>query len=196
MDEIKSALEIAMEKVAQLGEPTDEERLKWKHVPEGEKLAVRYLERDLNLTVELSKYDAKVVKYVREGAASILVNSINIPKDEPAKKKNRKVMDGLKDLKNNKVAVENVYSKIRQVFSHYQEQGDQQRKQAYAQLKADFETQVQQAMQQQLGSFGGLKIDVERHPQFQEEWRKISSQLDSQYLQLLNEYRRELLSIS
>lgn len=196
MDEIKSAREIAMEKVAQLGEPTDEERLKWKHVPEGEKLAVRYLEQDFSLVVELGKYDEKVVKYVKEGAAGILVNNINLPKDEPAKKNNRRVMDGLKDLKSDKVAVENVYSKLRHIFSHYQEQGAQQKKQAYAQLKADFEAQVQQAMQQQLGTFAGLKIDVERHPQFQEEWRKISSQLDSQYLQLLSEYKQELLSIS
>ena len=41
MSDIKSAHEIAMEKVEKLGEVTDEERLKWKYVPEGEKLASR-----------------------------------------------------------------------------------------------------------------------------------------------------------
>ncbi len=34
-EEIKSAREIAMEKVEKLGEVTEEERLKWKYVPEG-----------------------------------------------------------------------------------------------------------------------------------------------------------------
>jgi len=43
MDEIKSAREIATEKVDKLGEVTDEERLRWKYTPEGEKLAARYL---------------------------------------------------------------------------------------------------------------------------------------------------------
>ena len=43
MGEIKSALEIAMEKIEKLGEPTEEERLKWKYVPQGEELAARYL---------------------------------------------------------------------------------------------------------------------------------------------------------
>jgi len=186
MGEIRSAREIAMEKVAKLGEPTDEERWQWKYVPEGEKLAVRYLKQDLSLVIELGKYDDKVVKYVKEGIGRILINNITLPKDEPAKKNNRKVMDGLKNLKSDKVAVENVYSKIRHIFSHYLKQGAEQRKQAYEQLKAEFETKLKQAMEQQLGLFAGVRIDVEKHPQFRDEWRRITSQLDSQYLQLLN----------
>jgi len=196
MGEIRSAREIAMEKVAKLGEPTDEERWQWKYVPEGEKLAVRYLKQDLSLVIELGKYDDKVVKYVKEGIGRILINNITLPKDEPAKKNNRKVMDGLKNLKSDKVAVENVYSKIRHIFSHYLKQGAEQRKQAYEQLKAEFETKLKQAMEQQLGLFAGVRIDVEKHPQFRDEWRRITSQLDSQYLQLLNEYKQELLSIA
>ncbi len=41
MGDIKSAREIAMEKVEKLGEATEEERLKWKHIPKGEELATR-----------------------------------------------------------------------------------------------------------------------------------------------------------
>ena len=52
-EEIKSALQIAMEKVAKLGEATEEERLRWKHVPDGEKLAARYLKQNLNLLSDL-----------------------------------------------------------------------------------------------------------------------------------------------
>ncbi len=98
-------------------------------------------------------------------------------------------------MKSDKVDVENVYTKIRRIFSHYTEQGEQQRKQAYESLKAQFEAKVQQAIQQQMGLPTGVKIDVERQPQFQEEWRKIQSQLDSQYLILLDEYKQELLNI-
>ena len=196
MGEIKSAHEIAMEKVAKLGEPTEEERRQWKYVPEGEKLAARYLKEDLSLAIELNKYDQSAVRYVKAGLSKILVNNISLPKDERAKKNNRKAMNGIKDLKSAKIAVENVYSKLRNIFSHYQEQGTEQRKQAYQQLKAEFEAQVEQAMQQQLGSFAGVKIDVEKHPQFQDEWRKILAQLDSQYLQYLNEYKQELLGLS
>lgn len=193
--DIKSAVEIAMEKLGKLGEATDEERLRWKYVPEGEKLAARYLREDLNLVTELGQYDESAVRYIKEGAAEILIRNIDLPRNDQARKSNRRAMEGLKTLKKDKASVENVYSKIRHVSSHYKEQGEQQRKQAYQTLKTEFEARLRQALQQQIGPVAGVKIDVERQPQFQEEWRKVLVQLDSQYLKLLDEYRQELLAI-
>ena len=195
MGDIKSAREIAMEKVEKLGEVTDEERLRWKYVPEGEKLAAKYLKQNLNLVAELGKYEEKIIKYIKEGAADILIRNINLPKNDISRRNNKKAMEGLKTLKSDKIGVENIFSKMRNIFNHYIEQGEQQRKQAYQQLKVEFETRVRQAIQQQLGSVVGLKIDVERQPQFQEEWRRIQNQLDSQYISLLNEYKQELSAI-
>lgn len=196
MGDIKSALEIAMEKVEKLGKATDEERLKWKYVPEGEKLAARYLKQDCNLAVELGRYQENVRKYIIAGAEDILIRDINLPQDDLAKRKNRQAMDGLKTLKSDKVGVENVYSKLRRIFEHYKEQGEQQRKQAYESLKTEFGARIQEALQQQLGSFTGIRVDVERQPQFQEEWRRIQAELDSQYVMLLDEYKRELRAIA
>jgi formate dehydrogenase maturation protein FdhE len=196
MGDIKSALEIAMEKVEKLGKATDEERLKWKYLPEGEKLAARYLKQGCNLVVELSQYQENVRKYIIEGAEDILIRDINLPRDDLAKRKNKQAMDGLKTLKSDKVSVENVYSKLRRIFEHYREQGEQQRKQAYESLKTEFEARIQEAIQQQLGSFAGIRVDVERQPQFQEEWHRIQAQLNSQYVMLLDEYKRELRAIA
>ncbi len=196
MGDIKSALELAMEKIEKLGEATDEERLKWKYVPEGEKLAARYIKQDCNLVNELSQYEENVKRYIIEGAGDILVRNINLPKSDLAKRNNKRAMDGLKAIKSNKVDVENVYSKIRRIFNHYIEQGEQQRKQTYEKLKIEFEAKIQQAVQQQLGSLMRIKVDVEKQPQFQEEWHKIQAQLDSQYLKLLDEYKQELSGIS
>ena len=196
MGDIKSALEIAMEKAERLGKATDEERLRWKYVPEGEKLAARYIKQDCNLVVELSQYEDNIKKCIIEGVADILIRNINLPNSHLAKRNNRKAMDGLKTVKSDKASVENVYSKMRRIFNHYVGQGEQQRKQAYESLKAEFEAKIKQALLQQLGSFVGIKIDVERQPQFQEEWRKIKTQLDSQYVKLLDEYKQELSAIS
>ncbi len=196
MGDVKSAREIAMEKVEKLGEATEEERLKWKYVPQGEQLATRHLKEGCNLVAELSQHQENVRKYIIEGAANILIRNISLPKNDAAKGNNRRAMDGLKILKKDKVSVENVYSRIRQLFNHYAEQGEQQRKQAYESLKTEFTAKLQQAVQQQLGSFIGMRIDVERQPQFQQEWRKLQNQLDSQYLNLLDEYKRELSDIA
>ena len=194
MDEIKSAYEIAMERVKKLGEATDEERLKWKYIPEGEKLAAKYLKQESELS-ELAKYDAKVAKHVKQGVSDILIRNITLPRDEIAKRATKRAMDGLKEIKKDRVAIENVYSKIRRIFSHYADQGEQQRIKAYQTLKADFEARIQQAVQQQMGTAAGINIDVEKQPQFQEEWHKVKTQLDSQYIKLLDEYKQELTVI-
>jgi len=196
MGEIKSALEIAMEKAEKLGKATDEERLKWKYVPEGERLAARYIKQDCNLVVELSQYEDNIKKYIIEGVTDILIRNINLPHSNLAKRNNKRAMDGLKTVKGDKASVENVYSKMRRIFDHYVGEGEQQRKQAYESVKAEFEAKIKQALLQQLGSLVGIKIDVESQPQFQEEWRKIKTQLDSQYIKLLDEYKQELSAIS
>jgi len=196
MDDIKSAAEIAMEKVEKMGEATDEEKMRWKYTPEGEKLAARHLKQDCNLAAELERYEENARKYIVEGATEILIRNINLPRDDSAIRNNKSAMDGLNDLRSDKVSVENVYSKMRHIFSHYTEQGEQQRKQAYESLKTEFEARIQQAMQQQLGSSAGIRIDVEKQPQFQEEWRKVEAQLNSQYIKLLDEYKQELVGIS
>ena len=72
MDDIKSAREIAMEKLAQIGEPTEEERLRWKYVPEGEKLAASYMKENCNLVDEVGHYQEKERKYVIEGIDDIV----------------------------------------------------------------------------------------------------------------------------
>ena len=89
MGDIKSAWDIAKEKVEQLGEVTEEERLKWKYVPEGEKLAAKYIKADCNLVAELGKYEEKTRKYVIEGAVDILIRHINLPRADRDRKNNK-----------------------------------------------------------------------------------------------------------
>lgn len=194
-EEIKSAREIALDKIQKLGDATEEERLRWKYVPEGEKLAVRYLDQDINLAAELDRYEEKIKKCLVKGAEEVLLRNINLPQTEADKKQNKKAMDGLKILKNNKVALENVFSNIRRIFEHYQGQGDQQMNQAYESLKADFTANLQAALKQQLGSLPDVNMDIESQPQFQEEWRKVKAQMNSQYLKLLAEYKQALAAI-
>jgi hypothetical protein len=198
MADIKSALEIAMEKINKIEDATPEERLKWKFGPKGERLAVKYLKEDVNLLTEIGKFKDDERKHVVRGAVEVLARSTDLPRNDAVKKTNRKAMDGLKALKKDKSGVENIFSKMRYVFTHYQEQGEQQRKQAFEQLKIQFMAKLQQAVQQQMGP--GARVDpnirVETHPQFQEEWRRVQTQLEQQYQSHLNEYRKELIEIN
>ena len=194
MAEIKSSLEIAMEKIKDLESPSTAERLKWKYGPEGAKLAVKFLKEDVNLVFELSQFDDNARKYVSAEAAQVLVRRLSLPRDDNAKKNNKRIMDGIKALKTEKVAVENVYSKMRRIFTHFSEDGERQRVQAYQTLKKELDAKLQEAAKQQL-NFNQMKVPVENTPQFQAEWRKLLARLDAPYLQYLEEFKQQLLDI-
>jgi hypothetical protein len=196
MADIKSAYEIAMEKINKIESDTPEERLKWKFIPKGEELAGKYIKDDINLTAELAKYGEQERKYVAQGISSILIRNIDLPKNDAVKKNNKKVMDGLTAVKKDKKALENVFSKIRYIFNHYAEQGEAQKKAAYEQVKEEFAMKLQQALAQQGSAARVNNIDIERQPQFQEEWRKMLIRLDAQYMQHINEYKHELQAIN
>ena len=196
MAEMKSAWERAMERVEGLGKATDTERLQWKYVPEGEALAVGLLKEDRNLVAELARYEESARQYVVQGAQQVLLKNIDLPKNDFVKKNTRKAMDSLKTLKKDKTPVENIYSKMRRIFSHYEQEGAQQRRQAFEALKQDFQAKLAQAVRQQYGTTAAPNVNVETHPQFQEEWRRIQVQLDSQYYRLLEEFKQELQRIS
>ena len=196
MSEMKSAFERAMERAESLGKASEEDLRKWKYLPDGEKLAAKYLRDECDLVAEIGRYDDNERQHVVEGAQGILVNNIDLPRNEFAKRTNKKAMEAIKELKRDKVSVENVYTKLRRIFNHYEQEGEQQRRQAYEAVKRDVEAKMQQAMQQQLGAAAPMKINVETQPQFQQEWRRTLAQLESQYLRLLDEYKQEILGVS
>jgi predicted Fe-Mo cluster-binding NifX family protein len=195
MGEIKSAAEIAREKLERIGEPTELERLKWKYTPEGERLAAQYLKEDTNLVNEVKKHDEKAKAFIITSINDILLRNISLPRNEAARRNDKKAMDGIKALKNDKVAVENIYSKMRHVLDHYIQEGAKQKKQAYESLKAEFEARIQQAIRQKTGVNAPVNIDVEKQPQFLEEWQRLQAQMEAQYLNLLDEYKQELAVI-
>lgn len=197
MGQIKSAAQIAQEKLEAIGEPTEEERLKWKFGPEGEKLAARYLKEDISLETEIAAYDEKGRDIIITGVNDILLRNITLPRNDAIRKATKKAMEGIKSLKKDKVAAENVFSKMRHVLDHYLQEGDKQKKETYETLKQEFEQRFMQALRQQTGVSGNarMKIDVEKQPQFQEEWQRVQAQMEAQYLNLLDDYKQELAVI-
>ncbi len=194
MGELKSAFDIAMEKAERLGKAPPEETKRRDLLPQGEELAARYLKGEGNLIAELSKYDEEARDYVARGAMEVLLRSIDLPRNDQAKRINRRAMEGLKSLKQDKGGVENAYTKLRHLFKHYEEEGAEQRSQAYHRLKNDFEQRLrQEAMRRGVRE---VDINVEGQPQFQQQWRMMLTQLDSQYRALLEQYKREIEGIA
>jgi hypothetical protein len=192
MADIKSFREIAMEKIVSIGEASEEEQLKWKYIPEGEKLAASCLNDDREIKSEIEKFDKKVRDFVLKGAEKVFISNIGIPKNDIVKSKNEKAMHNLLYIKKDKNSVKAIYEKINYIFEHYNTQGKQQREQSYELLKEDFRNKIEQALAQQTGTNNNIEIKVENLPQFQDEWKKVVLQLENQYNNYLNEYKQSL----
>ncbi|MBE0480882.1 MAG: hypothetical protein IBX68_07875 [Dehalococcoidia bacterium] len=195
MSEIKSAFERAMERAERLGKASEEDLNKWRYIPEGEGLAARCLRDDCNIRIEIDKYDLAVRELVSQGAQKVLVRNLDLPRNEHARRMNKKVMEAVKELKQDKVSTENVYTRMRRIFSHYEQEGQQQRQQATEAVKREMETRMRAAAQQQLGPAASPRFNVEAQPEFQQELRRVLAHLDSQYLHVLDEYKEEILNI-
>ncbi len=199
MDEIKSAREIAQERIDRVGGVSEEDKLRWKYVPEGEKLAAQYLKEGGDLNAQLARFPASALPYIKKGLETVLLAAIVLPKNDSTPARNKRAIDGLLALKKDKSAAMKLVGQMRQVLDHYTDQGEKQRKATREALKDQYEGKVRQAMDKQLGAAAGLeglKISVESLPQFQEEWRRVSSQMDQQYLILLDQFKKELAKIN
>jgi len=194
-DEIKSAYQIAVEKLAAIEEPTAAERLTWKYVPEGEKLAARYLKGDADLKQEVAAYDDAARAYVARGVAGILLPGIRLPHTEADAATVNHAVEGIRLIVTDTAAIEELLGRLQQVFDHFTSTGATQIQQVHEQLKQQMTARVQQAMAQQGGGNANLNIDIEAQPEFQAEWRKVQSQFEGQYNQMIEEIRAQIKAL-
>ena len=195
MSEMKSAWEKAMEKVEKLDKPSDEELKQLEHVPAGNRLAAAYLrEENYDMEAELAKYkDTEIRKHIIHGAEEIFLRSITLPNNDQVKQAAKKAMTGIRIIKENKKQLEAIFDRIENLLTYY----EQARQQAFAQFKQSFETKLQQAaqaLQQQGGNTAAVEQQLQQ--QFQEEWRRTSSQLDAQYEKTLEEHKQQITQIA
>jgi len=189
---MKSAYERAMERVQGLGEASAEEKAQWKYAPQGEALAVRYMKEKFDIAKEITTLEPLARKYVVKSAFQSFISNIELPRSINIKDSTGTALEGIRNLKKDNNALEGVLGKIKYILDHYEKDGALQREQAYQSLKQDFQERIQRAVQQQTGASMPVNIDVEREPQFQQEWRATLNQLDSQYYKLLDDYKKEL----
>ncbi len=192
MADMKSAYERAMERVQGLGEASAEEKAQWKYAPQGEALAVRYMKEKFDIAKEITTLEPLARKYVVKSAFQSFISNIELPRSINIKDSTGTALEGIRNLKKDNNALEGVLGKIKYILDHYEKDGALQREQAYQSLKQDFQERIQRAVQQQTGASMPVNIDVEREPQFQQEWRATLNQLDSQYYKLLDDYKKEL----
>lgn len=187
---MKSAYERAMEKIQKLGDATEEEKLSWKWVPEGKRLAAEFNKNNVNLKNELKKYEDKPKKYVTKGIQEVLASNIQLPKTETAMRGVDKSIEGLKQIHNG-AKIDKLAERVKYVVTQYMQYATQQQKQAYAQLKE----QVEGMMRQQGGVPKGAQVNVEAMPEFQREWMRIVAEIEKPFEEHLETLKKEILAL-
>ena len=196
MNRMKSAFERAMERAMQLEEPDEEQRLEWEFAPKGRRLAGSYLKGQGAPFTTIEQEQPHRRPYLVKGMMEALVSNLQLPKNDAANYTNTKVIEGIQRLLAGNTGVKELLERVKYVTDQYRQFGIPQREQTYAQLKAQFEAQVMASMGRQAGQpAGGMQVNVETMPEFQQQWLSISSQMDLQYEQHLEDSRKQLMEL-
>lgn len=184
MAEIKSTLEKVLERAAAMGQASKEELASEEKHKQGMRLAADYLQGQ---AADLSGSQELIEKEVlfRKGLVEVLLRNIILPRDED-QQRTEKAIQGLLELGQNSGELATIFSEMKQVLDHYL----QHKQEIRNQVEEAFRQQMEKAMTQQTGQAGlGMKIDPSLHPKFQEEWARITGELDEQYSQALNQHK-------
>ncbi len=196
-EEIKSTLEIALEKAEKLGKASKEE-LEWEKYKEKALMYVgKFLKGELpNFKEEVSKFVAGLPsKFQRKALKTIveaLLKNLVLPRDDYHLKEMEEILNALKNLLSQVPQLDKLFEETKKLLKEYH----LQKEAIYQELEKRFAASLsalERAVSEEMGA--QVKLSPEAHPQFQEEWRKIKGHLDEEYGRHLEYVKNILLKI-
>ncbi len=191
MAEIKSALEIALEKTE--GMEADRSKIAAKQLKiEGRKAVLAFLDgrsgtEELSKTLKKHKGDEKAA--FKLGAAESLMSCIKLPADEGYKAVFEKSAAGLAAISDSPSDVEQMFSQLAQFFDQYIQNRDQMMKQLTAQFEPILK-QKEEALYAQTGS--RMPIDPLDDQDFQKAYTQNIGNLSKSYSEALTQAKGQL----
>ena len=192
-EEIKSALEIALEKAERIGKASKEELELYQLKEEAQRLSAKFLRNELSdfedkFNEFLQNKTSQQKRIIYQSVIDVFLKNIVLPKSEYQLEDGKKALEGLKIIFKRVPELSKVYQQIEKLLKEYYTH----RETLHDELLKRFNTGVEaleHALSDQLGT--EVKINVEEHPQFKEEWNKIKEKLDEEYGKQL-EYLKNL----
>ncbi|MBU3983335.1 MAG: hypothetical protein KJ985_07625 [Proteobacteria bacterium] len=191
MAEIKSTMDMVMERAARMaarsvGEPDSQESER-----AGMRLAAEYISHTLDdLGQALAGQAATEQMAVRKGMAQALMRNILLPRNETLMATSLRSMQGLLEMERSAGDMVAICAELKQILEQYTQHKEQIRKQ--------LEDAVRAQLDQKLGEQGSpagsrMSIDPAMHPMLQKEWVRMKADLDQQYNQALDQRKDMLL---
>jgi len=176
--DIKSALELALEKAEHYGRASKEEMELAQYQEQGRRLAVQFLKGEGDLSADLKSLPPQIQSAARLAIKEVFLRNLGLPRETAVDPRQDRAVEGLLLVADNRKSMAQLQTELEQVlqqFLHF-------RSNALQQLKARFAAgvgQMQQAMEAKYRQ--PMNLDVERLPQFQEEWLRFKGQLQEQF---------------
>lgn len=189
MAEIKSTMDLVMERAARMGMATSDEMEQDAAHKKGMQLAAEFLNQQAApLTETLDQQPAPQQDSIRKGMFEVLLRNVFLARDEEATKRIDTALNGIIELGGGASDLATMCGELQSITSQY----GKHREQYYEQLKGQVQMQIEQMLVQKGMSSEGMQIDPTLEPQFKEEWARIEGDLNGQYEQALQQYREQL----
>lgn len=193
MAEIKSALELALEKAEQYGRASKEDLLQDKYKEQGRQWAVQFLrEEEIDLEGELAALPPEAQPLARAAMKEVFLRNITLPKEEAVDVRLDRALEGMMTAAADKKAMGRLIKEVDQILQQYL----LARNTAFQQLKNSFTQTLgnyTRALEAQLKA--KVRLEVENLPEFQQEWRKFEGNLTSQFEPLLEDRKQQMLRL-
>jgi len=182
-EEIKSTLEIALEKAEKIGKASKEELELFQLKEEAQRLSAKFLRNEISdfensLSNLLKDKTPQQKKVIYQGVVDVFLKNIVLPKYEYQLDDAKRALEGLKKIFKKVPEMSKVCQQLEALLKEY----ITHKEAIYNELLKRFNAGVaalEKALSDQLGA--EVKVNVEEHPQFKEEWNKIKEKLDEEY---------------
>lgn len=190
MAEIKSTMDLVMERAAKFGKASSEDLNRDQARKKGMQLTVAYLDgNQSNLTDSLNNEEGENQNEVRTGMIESLMRNIFLPRDEMQQERTERAARGLIELSGGAGDVVTICQEMLQILLGY----TQHREQLRGQLEEQIQMQYEQLLAQQGGAQAeSMKIDPTLQPKFREEWGRIEAELTSKYNEAIDQHKKQL----
>jgi uncharacterized protein DUF6657 len=191
MSEIKSALELALERTADVkGDKSLIEAHKTRQV--GMKLAGTLADNPgTDVKAVLGKMDREKRKWAREGFISVTLSQLSLPSHENDLQRLRSASKGLQAVAKDSSAVVTVMEQVEQLLQQYLDSKGQ----LIESLRQQFEPRLRQKEQEMARQTGSpVKLDPANDPEFGKALAQNLQRLQAQYNQVIEQAKEQLKS--
>lgn len=189
MSQIKSALELALEKTQDVH--SDKKSLEaYELRQQGKRLVSKLNENpELDVKRELKQYSGAQLRYVKEGFYQVIMSNLGLPNSEADLAKIDMLEKGLSVVIKDRGSLQQMIEQTRGLLKQYLDN----RQHLIEQLRSAFSDRMRQREEELARQFGhAVKIDPAQDPEFASALQQHMGRLRQQYEGVLQQLRTEL----